>query len=39
MTVHTFHLAEVPPSVGARALLRPPASAPRPGSTTPSAWP
>ena len=27
MTVHTFHLAEVPASVGARALMRPPSSA------------
>ena len=27
MTVHTFHLAEVPASVGARALMRPPSAA------------
>ena len=38
VTVHTFHLAEVPLSVGARALLRPPSGTGRPGSTTPSAW-
>ncbi|GAB3251935.1 hypothetical protein [Nocardioides dilutus] len=31
MTVHTFHLAELPPSVGARALVRPPSSATAPG--------
>jgi hypothetical protein len=26
VTVHTFHLAEVPPQVGARALVRPPSA-------------
>lgn len=31
MTVHTFHLAEVRPSVGARALMRQPSSATAPG--------
>lgn len=31
MTVHTFHLAEVSPSVGARALVRPPSSSTAPG--------
>ena len=31
MTVHTFHLADVPRSVGARALMRPPSSATAPG--------
>ena len=38
MTIHTFHLAEVPASVGARALVRPPVAGAAPGSTTPSAW-
>ena len=31
MTVHTFHLAELPPSVSARALMRPPSTATTPG--------
>jgi hypothetical protein len=31
MTVHTFHLAEVPFAVGARALLRPPSPTTAPG--------
>ena len=31
MTVHSFHLADVPRSVGARALMRPPSSATAPG--------
>lgn len=31
MTVHTFHLAELPPAVSARALMRPPTSATAPG--------
>ena len=31
MTVHTFHLAELPPSVGARALARPPSGSTVPG--------
>ena len=38
VTIHSFHLAEVPRRVGVRALLRPP-SRRRPGSTTPSACP
>ena len=31
MTVHSFHLAEVPRSVGARALMRPPSPTTAPG--------
>lgn len=31
MTIHTFHLAEVPASVGARTLVRPPTSSTAPG--------
>jgi hypothetical protein len=31
VTLHTFHLAELPRSVGARALLRPPAPSTAPG--------
>lgn len=31
MTVHTFHLAEVPRRVGARALVRPPTAGSTPG--------
>jgi hypothetical protein len=31
MSIHTFHLAELPPTVGARALLRPPSPTTAPG--------